>query len=103
MPDESERLTRLEARYDDLAKDVQGLLREVGGIDYGNGSHKPLKRRMHDLETDTAAARAANAALQAAQAIRRDGWSRWQKTLVTVFTAIGAFGTVISAIVLVVK
>lgn len=100
MPDERERLARLEERLDDLVEDVRALLHEVGGVTHGNGGHKSMRRRVHDLETNTAAARAATAALEAAQAIRRDGWAFWQKTAVTIFAGVGAVGTVVSMVVL---
>ena len=100
MPEDHDRLVRLEERLEDLVKDVEGLLREVGGVAHGNGEHRSMRRRVHDLETNTAAAKAATAALEAAQAIRRDGWAWWQKTLVTIFAGIGAVGTIVSVVVL---
>lgn len=84
-----------------LADDLRALVREVGGISVGNGDFKPMRRRVHDLETNTAASTAAKAALEAAEAIRRDGWSFWQKFAVTVFAGIGAVGTIVSTVVLV--
>lgn len=100
MPEDSERIARLEERFDDLTEDVRGLLREVGGVNHGNGAHRTMRRRIHELETNTAAARAATAALEAAQAIRRDGWAFWQKTVVTICAGIGAAGTIVSTIIL---
>lgn len=99
MTEERDRITRLEERFDDLVEDVQSLLREVGGVSHGNGDFRPMKRRLHELETNTAAAKAAAAALEAAQAIRRDGWAMWQKTMVTVFAGIGAAGTIVSVVI----
>ena len=92
----AERIVRLEAQVAAMAADVRAILDEVGGISAGNGERKSLRRRVHDLETNTAAARAATAALEAAEAIRRDGWAWWQKTLVTIFAGVGAIGTIVS-------
>ena len=100
MATERERIVRLEAQLSGLLGTFEGVLREIGGVSAGNGEHKSVRRRLHDLETNTAAARAATAALEAAEAIRRDGWAAWQKLVVTVFAGIGAVGTIVSTVVL---
>lgn len=63
-----ERVATLEARYEALEADVRQILRDI----HGPPREESLRGRIHILENDTAAAKAAHAALETAQAIREE-------------------------------
>lgn len=81
--DHGERIARLEERMEALRQDHTELYEIVNARDTG------VRPRLHRLENDSAAAKAAEAALTAARAMRDQGWSRSQK-LTALAVAIGA-------------
>jgi hypothetical protein len=73
VPELHERVGRLEERMADLERDVEGLMAEITtGV--GIAPRRPLRSRVHDLETTDRAAELVKtelAALQAAQHAKR--------------------------------
>lgn len=80
---------RIADRLDKLDEDFVAIIAEVGGVPQleVRGERLPLRKRIHKLENDQAAAKIAGAALKAAQAANSNAWSRRQKVLLFVFTA----------------
>lgn len=80
-----ERVAALEARADSHEADLRELYRDI----HGPPRDESIRGRLHILENDTAAARAAHAALETAQALRDTqgtrSFSRFEKTLGLIF------------------
>ena len=66
-----------------------------------NGVHdRSVRQRLHKLENDNAAAKAAEAALVAARAMQGQTWTKRERVGLFLFAGFGAFGTVVSVAVL---
>lgn len=70
MPELPERVARTETRIEALERDMADLQAEVVTGE-GIAPRKPLRSRVHDLESNDAAAKAAQAALAAVLAERK--------------------------------
>lgn len=92
MAEWSEEAASLRAELADLGRTVAALEYEVGGAPKVamRGSRKSMRDRLHDLETDREAARAARVALEAATTIRQAAWTRGEKVALFVFAAVAA-------------
>lgn len=84
------RLARIEEQLNNLRADVAELARAVHGP---NGS---LRSRLHQIESDAAAAKVAAATLAEVRRNKSDGFTKRQAVAVLVFGAVASLGTVVS-------
>jgi hypothetical protein len=103
VTDVHERLSRLETKLERCLQDLARLEREVRG----NGVEKSIRARLHKLETDRVAVRAAvrarseaQAALAAAEEAKElRGERKWTRRQLVITTIVG-FVTLVPALVL---
>ncbi len=103
------RLARIEDRLRELARDVNDILREIGGTrPNGVGRKGPIRTRLHELENNAEASRLARAALdearqaQAAAAERRQDrtFTRREKIVALVIAGVVAAGPYVNTVLL---
>jgi len=100
MQEIDDRLGRIEVALTEVRTDIKymngtvaDLVAEIGSVPPSNarGGRSTLRDRLHVIENDNAAAKAAEAAL--AQA-----WGKGAKVALFVFAIVGAAGTVVSLV-----
>jgi uncharacterized protein YigA (DUF484 family) len=84
------RLARIEEQLQNLRGDLAELARAIHGP---NGS---IRNRLHTIENDSAAAKAAAAALAEVRREKGEGFTKKQAVAVLVFGAVAALGTLVS-------
>lgn len=104
MDDVQRRLTRLEDRQAEIIETLaehtvmlqsiqeseRAMTAELGGAPdpVARGTRDTIRWRVHQLENDRSATRAANAALEAARATNRQAWSRKEKAALFLFALV---------------
>lgn len=85
-------LVQLIAMAETMADTLAAVVAELGGAPNVNvrGERPPIRYRLHKLENDQAAARAAQAALEAAKAAKSLAWSKRQKVALFGVAVVGA-------------
>ena len=97
----NERVARLEERVSGLAHDVSELHEVIHGPPY----ERSLRGRVHELETDRAAAKAAQAAVEAAKLVHAQAserrFTKKEKLIALAFTFAIAVCTIVTTVVVV--
>ncbi len=85
-------VTRNSGKIQRLEDDLDSIVAELGGAPMtgSRGDRRTLRWRLHQLENDQAAAKAAKAALEAATEAKRTAWSNTQKGFLFLFAALAA-------------
>jgi len=85
-------VTKNTAQLEELHHDVAAVVAELGGapIFMARGARQTIRWRLHQLETDQAAARLAAQALKEASEANRQAWSRREKMFLFVFAFIAS-------------
>ena len=82
---------------DALRSDLDAACAEIGRVPRiaSRGNRPSMTDRLHTLENDKTAARAAQAALEAAGAAKRQAWSTWEKAGLFAIAGVGALTSVL--------
>lgn len=85
-------LAVLAMRVDELERDVAAMMRELGGVANGTPDHKPVRTRLHKLESN-------DAALILLDEFRKQRRRAWQWWVMAAFAGVGAFLSVLVVLV----